>query len=158
MITTQVYLIMCVLMFAAAAKLRRDDPDHPRGYRAPALYALCLLAPSTKSTGTTRRPRKLNSCTAICSRRACPRPSRMPSPSALGDDGGSVCRDPGSAHLKAKYQAALSNGASGPGQRPVIGSKEAAEAVGQAIAVYCPQHLADYRAHLDTLHLDDTTK
>ncbi|MGM7647326.1 APC family permease [Nocardia sp. JW2] len=42
-ITTQVYLIMYVLMFAAAAKLRRDDPDHPRGYRAPALYALCLL-------------------------------------------------------------------------------------------------------------------
>ncbi|MEU4600589.1 hypothetical protein [Nocardia sp. NPDC023988] len=78
--------------------------------------------------------------------------------SALGDDGGSVCQDPDAAHIKAKYQAALSNGASGPGQRPVIGSKEAAEAVGQAIAVYCPQHLADYRAHLDTLHLDDTTK
>ena len=42
-ITTQVYLIMYVLMFAAAAKLRRDDPDHPRGYRAPALMALCAL-------------------------------------------------------------------------------------------------------------------
>lgn len=42
-ITTQVYLIMYVLMFAAAAKLRRDHPDHPRGYRAPALMALCAL-------------------------------------------------------------------------------------------------------------------
>lgn len=42
-ITTQVYLIMYVLMFAAAARLRRDDPEHPRGYRAPALYALCAL-------------------------------------------------------------------------------------------------------------------
>ncbi|WP_341540349.1 APC family permease [Nocardia alba] len=42
-ITTQVYLIMYVLMFAAAAKLRRDDPDHPRGFRAPALMALCGL-------------------------------------------------------------------------------------------------------------------
>ena len=42
-ITTQVYLIMYVLMFAAAAKLRRDHPDHPRGYRAPALMALCVL-------------------------------------------------------------------------------------------------------------------
>ncbi|WP_278264758.1 APC family permease [Nocardia sp. AG03] len=42
-ITTQVYLIMYVLMFAAAAKLRRDDPDHPRGYRAPMLFALCGL-------------------------------------------------------------------------------------------------------------------
>ncbi|WP_410874303.1 APC family permease [Nocardia sp. A7] len=42
-ITTQVYLIMYVLMFAAAAKLRKNDPDHPRGYRAPALMALCGL-------------------------------------------------------------------------------------------------------------------
>lgn len=42
-ITTQVYLIMYVLMFAAAMQLRRKQPDHPRGYRAPALIALCGL-------------------------------------------------------------------------------------------------------------------
>ena len=40
---TQVYLIMYVLMFIAATKLRRSQPDHPRGYRAPALGLLCLL-------------------------------------------------------------------------------------------------------------------
>ena len=32
---TQVYLIMYVLMFIAAVRLRRTQPDHPRGYRAP---------------------------------------------------------------------------------------------------------------------------
>jgi amino acid transporter len=42
-ITTQIYLIMYVLMFAAALKLRRDEPNHPRGYRAPMLPALCLI-------------------------------------------------------------------------------------------------------------------
>ncbi|MVU79261.1 amino acid permease [Nocardia sp. ET3-3] len=42
-ITTQVYLIMYVLMFVAAIRLRRNQPDHPRGYRAPALVALCGL-------------------------------------------------------------------------------------------------------------------
>ncbi|WP_067531221.1 APC family permease [Nocardia crassostreae] len=42
-ITTQVYLIMYVLMFIAAIRLRRNQPDHPRGYRAPALIALCGL-------------------------------------------------------------------------------------------------------------------
>ncbi|WP_282783721.1 APC family permease [Nocardia sp. CC201C] len=36
-ITTQVYLIM----YVAAVRLRRDQPDHPRGYRAPMLVALC---------------------------------------------------------------------------------------------------------------------
>jgi amino acid transporter len=40
-ITTQVYLIMYLLMFVAAARLRRRQPDHPRGYRAPMLIALC---------------------------------------------------------------------------------------------------------------------
>jgi glutamate:GABA antiporter len=40
---TQVYLIMYVLMFVAAVRLRRAQPDHPRGYRAPALGLLCLL-------------------------------------------------------------------------------------------------------------------
>lgn len=40
-ITTQVYLIMYLLMFVAAVRLRRNDPDHPRGYRAPWLLGLC---------------------------------------------------------------------------------------------------------------------
>jgi amino acid transporter len=40
--TTQVYLVMYVLMFVAARRLRRDQPDHPRGYKAPALTALCI--------------------------------------------------------------------------------------------------------------------
>jgi amino acid transporter len=40
---TQVYLIMYVLMFIAAIRLRRSQPDHPRGYQAPALGLLCVL-------------------------------------------------------------------------------------------------------------------
>ncbi|MFL6141769.1 MAG: APC family permease [Labedaea sp.] len=40
-ITTQVYLIMYLLMFVAAVRLRRSQPDHPRGYRAPMLIGLC---------------------------------------------------------------------------------------------------------------------
>jgi amino acid transporter len=40
---TQVYLIMYVLMFIAAVRLRRSQPDHARGYKAPALGLLCLL-------------------------------------------------------------------------------------------------------------------
>src|SRR5271166_3550753 len=40
---TQVYLIMYGLMFIAAIRLRRRQPDHPRGYRAPALGLQCAL-------------------------------------------------------------------------------------------------------------------
>jgi amino acid transporter len=39
-ITTQVYLIMYLLMFVAAVRLRKSHPDHPRGYRAPMLIGL----------------------------------------------------------------------------------------------------------------------
>jgi glutamate:GABA antiporter len=41
-LATQVYLIMYVLMFIAAIRLRRSQPDHARGYKAPALGLLCL--------------------------------------------------------------------------------------------------------------------
>jgi amino acid transporter len=40
-ITTQVYLIMYLLMFVAAVRLRRKYPEHPRGYRAPMLISMC---------------------------------------------------------------------------------------------------------------------
>ena len=42
-LATQVYMIMYVLMFIAAVRLRRSQPDHARGYRVPALGPLCLI-------------------------------------------------------------------------------------------------------------------
>ena len=40
---TQVYLIMYVLMFVAAVRLRRSQPAHGRGYRAPVSYTHLTL-------------------------------------------------------------------------------------------------------------------
>ncbi len=42
-LATEVYLIMYILMFVAAINLRRRAPEHPRGYRAPALMTICVL-------------------------------------------------------------------------------------------------------------------
>jgi glutamate:GABA antiporter len=47
---TQVYLIMYVLMFIAAVRLRRTQPDQPRGYRVPWLGLLCLLGGASSVT------------------------------------------------------------------------------------------------------------
>jgi glutamate:GABA antiporter len=41
--TTQVYLVVYLLMFVAAVKLRRNQPDVKRGYTAPALTFLCVV-------------------------------------------------------------------------------------------------------------------
>lgn len=42
-LATEVYLIMYTLMFVAARNLRRQQPEHPRGYRAPALLMICSV-------------------------------------------------------------------------------------------------------------------
>jgi glutamate:GABA antiporter len=42
-ITTSVYLLVYLWLFTAALRLRRLQPDHPRGYRAPALPVLCVV-------------------------------------------------------------------------------------------------------------------
>jgi amino acid transporter len=42
-LATEVYLIMYVLMFVAARNLRRRQPEHRRGYRAPALVTICTV-------------------------------------------------------------------------------------------------------------------
>src|SRR3954465_1437205 len=41
--TTQVYLVVYLLMFVAAVRLRRNQPDVERGYKAPALKFLCVV-------------------------------------------------------------------------------------------------------------------
>src|SRR5688572_2694809 len=41
--TTQVYLVMYVLMLFAAIQLRKKQPEHPRGFKAPALSLLCFV-------------------------------------------------------------------------------------------------------------------
>ena len=48
-ITTSVYLLMYLSMFVAAYNLRKRQPDHPRGYRAPALTLLCAVKGSLSS-------------------------------------------------------------------------------------------------------------
>jgi len=42
-LATEVYLIMYILMFVAAINLRRRQAEHPRGYRAPGLLAICVV-------------------------------------------------------------------------------------------------------------------
>ncbi len=42
-ITTSVYLLVYLSLFVAAWRLRKLQPDHQRGYRAPALPLLCVV-------------------------------------------------------------------------------------------------------------------
>jgi Tfp pilus assembly protein FimT len=70
----------------------------------------------------------------------------------LGDDGGAVCANPNGALSRATFLSQLTNGATGPGYRPVIAN--ARIAVGQLaiIKVYCPDQLAEFQQFIDDLN------
>jgi hypothetical protein len=76
----------------------------------------------------------------------------------LGDDGGALCEDPGSALRKAILFGQLVNGAAGPGQRPVVADNRVVQGQLIAIQVYCPDELADFKESIQDLDFGDVIK
>lgn len=77
---------------------------------------------------------------------------------ALGEDGGIVCEDPASALKSALWKINMSNGATGPGQRPVIADRRALQAEALVLKVYCPDTLHRIQEELDDLRTERTVK
>ncbi|MFF2045055.1 hypothetical protein ACFVVX_32035 [Kitasatospora sp. NPDC058170] len=69
----------------------------------------------------------------------------------LGTSGGAVCDDPNSALRRALWLVQLSNGAGGPGMRPVIVDQRILEAGAEVVKVYCPDRLDDYQKKISDL-------
>jgi hypothetical protein len=76
----------------------------------------------------------------------------------LGTDGGAVCEDTGKSLTEALLKQQLSNGAGGPGQRPVDVAKETLQGQAAIIEVYCPQKLDKWNDFLNGLKFDDVVK
>jgi hypothetical protein len=62
----------------------------------------------------------------------------------LGDDGGTVCADPELALKKSIMYGLATNGAAGPGLRPVIGDNRLVQAGVAVVKTYCPQELPQF--------------
>jgi hypothetical protein len=73
----------------------------------------------------------------------------------LGEDGGATCADPNAALSRATLHSLLTNGATGPGARPVIADSRAVQGQLLIIQVYCPDELEDFQAFVDDLKTDD---
>jgi Tfp pilus assembly protein FimT len=73
----------------------------------------------------------------------------------LGEDGGATCADPNKALSRATLLAQLTNGATGPGVRPVIADSRAVQGQLLIIEIYCPEELQDFQAFVDDLKTDD---
>ncbi|MBD3927109.1 hypothetical protein IEZ26_20985 [Nocardioides cavernae] len=73
----------------------------------------------------------------------------------LGDDGGATCENPNEALSRAVLLSQLTNGASGPGARPVIADSRVVQGQLLIIEIYCPDELDDFKDFVGDLKTDD---
>jgi hypothetical protein len=73
----------------------------------------------------------------------------------LGDDGGAVCANPNSALKKAIVYGQLTNGAGGPGLRPVIADNNVLRGELLIIEIYCPDELPAFAEFVNGTKLAD---
>ena len=82
-------------------------------------------------------------------------PSREQIVRVLGDDGGPVCADPAGVLSHAFDLTQMSNGAGGPGARPIIANSNLAKGELVVISIYCPDKLSDFKSYIDDLRTAD---
>lgn len=69
----------------------------------------------------------------------------------LGTDGGATCDDPNNALKRATLNSMLSNGAAGPGSRPVVFDRRYLAGQLLILKVYCPDELPSMQEFVDGL-------
>jgi hypothetical protein len=69
----------------------------------------------------------------------------------LGDDGGATCANPVNALQKGALYGMLTNGAGGPGIRPIITDNKLVRGQLLIIKVYCPKYLDEFTETVDDL-------
>jgi len=94
---------------------------------------------------------KANQLTAELAQAGLPVPQTQQIYNVLGDDGGAVCAAPANALVKSILYGTLTNGAAGPGQRPVIVDSKATQGVLLVVKVYCPQQLESFQQVVNDL-------
>jgi hypothetical protein len=76
----------------------------------------------------------------------------------LGDDGGATCVDPVSALGRGVVYGMITNGAGGPGTRPVIADNDVLHGQLLIIKVYCPRYLGEFQEFADDIKTADVVK
>ncbi len=69
----------------------------------------------------------------------------------LGDDGGAVCENPNGALTRGLVLNELTNGAAGPGRRPILVEDRVLRSQLLIIRVYCPDELPNYEEFVERL-------
>ena len=124
------------------------------------LAVLLVIALFTYSSGKSSQQadQKANELIAAFTKAGAHAPSKDAIVRVFGDDGGAVCNDPASALRKAILFDRLTNGAAGPGIRPVIVDRRAVRGQLLVMGVYCPDELPELQETIDSLKTDNTVK
>jgi Tfp pilus assembly protein FimT len=85
-------------------------------------------------------------------------PSKEQIVNVLGADGGTMCTDPTGTLRRGILYGMITNGAGGPGARPVIADNKVLQGQLLAIKVYCPQWLDEFQKVVDDLKTADVAK
>jgi hypothetical protein len=98
---------------------------------------------------------KANQLSAELARAGLPVPDAQQIYNVLGDDGGAVCAAPANALVKSILYGQLTNGAAGPGLRPIIADNRATQGVLLIVKVYCPEEAESFQQLVDDLKYAD---
>lgn len=118
-------------------------------------FAIGGLIAFHSATSTREAEEKADQLIAALEEKGARTPSREQVVRVLGDDGGAVCADPNEALNRAILFGQMSNGAAGPGLRPVIADNKVVQGQLLIIQVYCPDELAEFQKLVDDLNLND---
>lgn len=127
------------------------------GVIAVLIVVLMVIAVAMWSTEKTSREaeEKADRLGAALVELGVPEPDQDRIVAVLGNDGGAVCADPASALQRAASLGQLSNGAGGPGTRPIIADRKVVEGQLAIITIYCPEHLSEFEEFVDELRTAD---
>ncbi len=87
-----------------------------------------------------------------------PVPSTEQIVNVLGEDGGAMCENPGAALNTAIRDGISTNGAAGPGIRPVFTARQLVMGEELALSVYCPEELPEFLKYVNEQKFADTIK
>jgi hypothetical protein len=107
---------------------------------------------------TTSAQMKANQLIAALAATGAHTPTRDMVVRVLGDDGGALCNDPASGLRKGILFDQITNGAGGPGMRPVIGDSRIVKGQLLVLKIYCPDQLPDFQKLADQLKFDNVVK
>jgi hypothetical protein len=110
------------------------------------ILVLCVvgLVAYNSNKETQAAQQKADQLLATLEQAGLPTPSKDQVVRVLGDDGGTVCADPNLALKKAIMYGLATNGAAGPGLRPVIADSLLVQGGLAVIKTYCPEELPEF--------------